>query len=120
MFPLIPENKSTIRAKNFRQGIVMKTSFETLVSQMGLGSFVDINIFCYEILFYLVSSSSSSSSYSPFLSNLLNQNLQNEIRLQKGNSGVLFNDTLLNFGLSSLGVPEQIVQFKILKSYLFD
>ena len=45
MFPLIPENKSTIRAKNFRQGIVMKTSFETLVSQMGLGSFVDINIF---------------------------------------------------------------------------
>ena len=114
MFPLIPENKSTIRAKNFRQGIVMKTSFETLVSQMGLGSFVDINIFCYEILFYLV------SSYSPFLSNLLNQNLQNEIRLQKGNSGVLFNDTLLNFGLSSLGVPEQIVQFKILKSYLFD
>jgi len=38
---------------------------------MGLGSFVDINIFFYEILFYLV------SIYSPFLSNLLNQNLQN-------------------------------------------
>ena len=54
MFPLIPENKSTIRAKNFRQGIVMKTSFETLVSQMGLGSFVDINIFVYEIFFLFI------------------------------------------------------------------
>ena len=33
------------RAQNLRQGIVMKTSFETRVSQMGLGSFVDINMF---------------------------------------------------------------------------
>ena len=41
----------------------MKTSFKTRVI-MGF-------YFCYEILFYLV------SSYSPFLSNLLNQNLQN-------------------------------------------
>ena len=32
-------------AQNLRQGIVIKTSFETRVSQMGLGSFVDINIF---------------------------------------------------------------------------
>ena len=37
---------------------------------MGLGSFVDINIFVYEIFFYLF------SLYSPFLLNLLNQNLQ--------------------------------------------
>ena len=33
------------RAQNLRQGIVIKTSFETQVSRMGLGSFVDINIF---------------------------------------------------------------------------
>ena len=40
-----------VRAQNLRQGIVMKTSFETRVLRMGLGSFVDINIFCCEILF---------------------------------------------------------------------
>ena len=34
-----------LRAQNLRQGIVLKTSFETRVSRMGLGSFVDINIF---------------------------------------------------------------------------
>ena len=33
------------RAQNLRQVIVLKTSFETRVSRMGLGSFVDINIF---------------------------------------------------------------------------
>ena len=32
-------------AQNLRQGIVMKTSFGTRVSRMGLGSFEDINIF---------------------------------------------------------------------------
>ena len=47
----------------------MKTIFETRVSGMGLGSFVDIFVMKY--FFYLV------SSHSPFLSNLLNQNLQN-------------------------------------------
>ena len=47
----------------------MKTSFKTRVLRMGLGSFVDINIFVIEIFFYL------DSSYFPFLSNLLNQNL---------------------------------------------
>ena len=62
---------SLYRAQTLRQGIVMKTSFETRVSCMGLGSFVDINIFVYEIFFYLF------SLYSPFLLNLLNQNLQN-------------------------------------------
>ena len=39
MFTLEP------RAQNLRQGYVMKTSFGTLVSRIGLGSFVDINIF---------------------------------------------------------------------------
>jgi len=38
-------------AQNFRQGIVMKTSFGTRVSQMGLGSFVDINIFVMKYYF---------------------------------------------------------------------
>ena len=33
-----------------RQGIVMKTSFETQVSRMGLGSFVNINIFVISII----------------------------------------------------------------------
>jgi len=33
------------RAQNLRQGIVLETSFGILVSRMGLGSFVDINIF---------------------------------------------------------------------------
>ena len=31
------------RAQNLRQGILIKTSFKTRVSRMGLGSFVDIN-----------------------------------------------------------------------------
>ena len=35
----------SLQAQNLRQGIVIKTSFETQVSRMGLGSFVDINIF---------------------------------------------------------------------------
>ena len=35
----------TPRAQNLRQGIVMKTSFGTQISRMGLGSFMDINIF---------------------------------------------------------------------------
>jgi len=55
------------RAQNLRQGIDMKTSFETRVSQTGLGSLVDINIYVLNIFL----------SYSPFLFNLLNQNLQN-------------------------------------------
>ena len=39
------------RAQNLRQGIVMKTSFGTQVSQIGLGSFVDINIFVIKYCF---------------------------------------------------------------------
>ena len=31
----------------------MKTSFKTRGLRMGLGSFVDVNIFVYEIFFYL-------------------------------------------------------------------
>ena len=70
---------------------------------MGFVSFVDIKIFCYEILFHLV------SLYSPFLLNLLNQNLQNG-KSQKGNSRVSFHDTLLNFGLwcLTLSTPSNV------------
>ena len=44
-----------VRAQNLRQGIVMKTSFETRVLRMGLGSFVDINIFVVKYYLILVS-----------------------------------------------------------------
>ena len=40
-----------LRVQNLRQGIVMKTSFGTRVSRMGLGSFVDINIFVMKYYF---------------------------------------------------------------------
>ena len=55
-------------AKNLRHSIVMKTSFKTRVSRMGLGICVIINIFVMTYYFF-------SFSYSPFFSNLLNQNL---------------------------------------------
>jgi len=38
------DNIVVFRAQNLRQGIIVKTSFETRVSRMGLGSFVNINI----------------------------------------------------------------------------
>ena len=79
-------------AQNLRQGIVMKPSFKSRVSQMGLGSFVNFNIFVmkyyflslftFSILFEFVKSKSTEM-----------------LRPQKGNSGVSFKDFLLNFGL---------------------
>ena len=39
------------RDQNLRQGIVLKTSFKTRVSRMGLGSFVNINIFVMKYCF---------------------------------------------------------------------
>ena len=57
------------KAQNLRQGIVMKTSFKTRVSRMGLGIFVNISIFVMKYYFFSV------CLYSPFFSNLLNQNL---------------------------------------------
>ena len=70
----------------------MKTSFETRVSRMGLSSFVDINIFVgkyYFIKFLHI------LHFLKFLKSKFTQ----LPRPQKGNSGVSFNDTLLNFGL---------------------
>ena len=43
--------KGTNGGQNLRQGIVMKTKFETRVSRMGLGSFWDINIFVMKYYF---------------------------------------------------------------------
>ena len=42
----------TAWVQNLRQGIVMKTSFKTRVSRMGLGSFVDIIIFEMKYYFF--------------------------------------------------------------------
>ena len=62
---------TTDRAQNLKQGIVMKTSFETRVSRMGLGSFVDINIFVMKYFFLL-----SFFTFSIFVKSL-KSNLQN-------------------------------------------
>jgi len=70
----------------------MKTSFETRVSRMGLGSFVDINIFV--VKYYFI----KFLHILHFLKFLKSKSTQLP-RPQKGNSGVSFNDTLLNFGL---------------------
>ena len=58
------------RAQNLKQGNILKTSFKTWVSRMGLGRVVNINIFVMKYYFiqfvYILN----------FFSNLLNQNLQ--------------------------------------------
>ena len=71
------------RAQNLRQGAVMKTSFKTRVSRMGLGSFVNIIIFVMKYNFF------------PFVYILhffesLKLKSTQVLRPQKGNSGVLF------------------------------
>ena len=99
-FVLLSSHCSTRVDQNLRQGIIMKTSFETRVSVMGLGSFVDINIFVKNIIlfgFFILS----------FFSNLSNQNCTN-VRPQKGNLGDSFNNTLLNFGLCSMARVQQV------------
>ena len=92
--PIPPFNFSFIvpLSRNLRPGIVLKTSFKTRVTRMGLGSFVNINIFVMKYFFKVC-------LYFPFLSNLLNQNLQNVKTPKKENSGISFNDILLIFGL---------------------
>ena len=59
----------------------MKTSFETRVSRMGLGSFVDINIIVLKYYLILV------FSYSIFFNSLKSKSTK-MLRPQKGNSGV--------------------------------
>ena len=56
---MVVELKVQFCRKNVRQGIVMKTSFETWVLRMGLSSFVDINIFVMKYYLILVSLNST-------------------------------------------------------------
>ena len=70
----------------------MKTSFKTRVSRMGVGSFVNINIFVMKYFFF------SLSIIFIFFEYLKSKSTQ-LLGSQKANSGVSFNDTLLNFGL---------------------
>ena len=51
LFFYIQNTEANYRVQNLRQGIVMKTSFGTRVSQMGLPSFVDIDIFVLKYYF---------------------------------------------------------------------
>ena len=64
---------------------------------MGLGSFVDINIFAMKYYLILV------SLYFPFFKSLKSKSTQ-LLRSQKGNSGVSFKDTLLFFFSGSGGM----------------
>ena len=70
----------------------MKTFFRTQVSQMGCGSFVNINIFVLKYYFIRF------IHILHFFPALLNQICTQMSRTQRGNSGVSFNNTLLNFG----------------------
>ena len=71
----------------------MKTSLNTRVSRMGVGSFVNIKIFVMEYSFFF-----NLFIISIFLESLKSKSKQ-MLGSQKVNSGVSFNDTLLNFGL---------------------
>ena len=93
------------RAQNLRQGIVMKTIFKTRVSRMGLGIFVNISIFVMKYYFF------QFVYILHFFESLKSKSTQN-LRPQKGNSGVSFNDTLLNFGL---WVHVQYILYRILQ-----
>jgi len=62
---------------------------------MGLGSFVNINIFVIKYYFFTL------FIFSIFFESLKSKSTQMS-RPQKGNSEVSFNDTLLNFGLCTL------------------
>ena len=66
----------------------MKTSFKTRVSRMGLGSFVNINIFVMKYYFFF-----QFVYILHFFESLKSKSTQ-MLRPQKGNSRVSFNDTL--------------------------
>ena len=104
-------------AQNLRQGIVMKTSFGTRVSRMGLGSFVDINTFLWNNILF------SFYIFSIYFEYLKLKSTQ-MLRPQNGNSEVSFNDTILNFRLCSMETVQQNGRFtlfssKFLSLYIF-
>ena len=95
---IILSNSETLtpRAQNLRQGIVLKTSFKTRVSRIGLGSFVNITIFAMKyhfIQFVYILNFFRISQIKIYTCN---------VKTPKGNSGVLSTDTLLSFGLRVL------------------
>ena len=84
---------------NFNLRIVMTPKMQIPFFVISIKNFTNgVRQFCgyqylsYEILFYLV------SEYSPFFQFLKSKSTQ-MLRPQKGNFGVSFNNTLLNFGL---------------------
>ena len=79
-------------AQNLRYGIVMKTTFETRVLRMGLGSFVNIKIFVMKYYFF-------QFDYILLFFESVKSKSRQMLRPQKGNWKVSFNNTLLNFGL---------------------
>jgi len=87
--------QTTDWAQNLWQGIVMKNSLNTRVSRMGVGSFVNIKIFVMKYSFF-------QFVYNLYFFESLKSKSKQMLGSQKGNSGVSFNDTLLNFGLWGL------------------
>ena len=77
----------------------MKTSFETRVSRMGLGSFVDINIFVMKYFFLL-----SFFTFSIFVKSL-KSNLQN-VKTPKRKLGSFVQR--YSFKFRALGSQEQV------------
>ena len=69
---------------------------------MGLGSFVNINIFVMKYYF------TQFSYILHFFKSFKSKSTQ-MLRPQKGNSGVLPNDTLLNVGLCVHGTPCTVI-----------
>jgi len=76
----------------------MKTSFKTQVLRMGLGSFVDINIFVVKYFF----------NWFIHILHFFRIKIYKKLRPQKGNSRVSFNDTLLNLGLRAKKVCHEL------------
>ena len=76
---------------------------------MGLGSFGNINIFLWNTIFFSLFIFSISFEY-------LKSKSTQMISPQKGNSGVLSNDTLLNFGLCSMETVQQNGRFTLFSS----
>ena len=83
------------RAQNLRQSIVLKTSFKTRVSRMGLEAVLWISIFLQWNIFFSLFTSSIFFDY-------LKSKSTQMWRSQKENSRFSFYNTLSNFGLCIL------------------
>ena len=79
----------------------MKNSLRTRVSRIGLGSFVNTNFLSRDIVLF------SFFTFAFFFISLKSKPTQ-MLRRQKGNSGISFNDTILNFELPTPIFPDTI------------